>query len=80
MQNADKALSILRKALKKDRGNIHLYHQVFDICYQRQPVDCGGVLASVKLALASKDLTTEVKYKFSGKRVEFLREHGSMTE
>ena len=80
MQDADKALAILRKALKKDRGNIHLYHHVFDICYQRQPVDCEGVLASVLLALASKDLTTEQKVKFSQKRVEFLREHGTMAE
>ncbi|KAK8748024.1 hypothetical protein OTU49_016278 [Cherax quadricarinatus] len=77
---ADRALAVLRKALKKDRGNVHLYHHVFDICYQRQPLDCQGVLASVLLALASKELSVSDKHWFAHKRVEFLREHGDIKE
>lgn len=77
---ADRALVVLRKALKKDRGNVHVYHHVFDICYQRQPLDCQGVLASVMLALASKELSVHSKYWFAFKRVEFLREHGDIKE
>ncbi|XP_068223552.1 uncharacterized protein [Palaemon carinicauda] len=78
MMEADRALAILRKALKKDRGYVHLYHHVFDICYQRQPLDCRGVLASVLLALTSKELPVEDKYWFAYKRVQFLREHGDI--
>nr|XP_045598774.1 uncharacterized protein LOC123758422 [Procambarus clarkii] len=77
---ADRALAVLRKALKKDRGNVHLYHHVFDICYQRQPLDCQGVLASVLLALASKELSVHDKHWFAHKRVHFLREHGDIKE
>ena len=71
---------VLRKALKKDRGNTLLYHHVFDICYQRQPVDVQGVLASTLLALAAKDLSLADKCWFAYKRVEFLKEHGSIVE
>ncbi|XP_071545465.1 uncharacterized protein [Panulirus ornatus] len=78
LMEADRALAVLRRALKKDRGNVHLYHHVFDICYQRQPLDCQGVLASVLLALASKELSIHDKYWFAYKRVEFLREHGDI--
>ncbi|KAK7071105.1 PRP39 pre-mRNA processing factor 39 [Halocaridina rubra] len=80
LMEPDRALAVLRKALKKDRGYVHLYHHVFDICYQRQPLDCQGVLASVLLALSSKDLPVEDKYWFAYKRAQFLREHGSMLE
>ncbi|XP_064104976.1 LOW QUALITY PROTEIN: pre-mRNA-processing factor 39-like [Macrobrachium nipponense] len=78
LMEADRALAVLRKALKKDRGYVHLYHHVFDICYQRQPLDCQGVLASVLLALTSKELPVEDKYWFAYKRVQFLREHGDI--
>ncbi|KAK8379384.1 hypothetical protein O3P69_019348 [Scylla paramamosain] len=80
LQEPERALVVLRKALKKDRGNTLLYHHVFDICYQRHPIDVQGVLASTLLALASKDLSLSDKCWFAFKRLEFLKEHGSIAE
>lgn len=80
LEEPERALVVLRKALKKDRGNTLLYHHVFDICYQRQPIDIQGVLASTQLALAAKDLSLSDKSWFAYKRQEFLREHGSILE
>lgn len=59
--NVDGALSLLRKALKKDRANVFLYQHVFDICYERQPMDVRGVTAAVTLAVNAKDLPLSEK-------------------
>ena len=66
--------------MKKDKANVHLFHHVFDICYQKRPVDVDGVLAACMLALASKDMTLEEKNWFCIKRLDFLQEHGTMTQ
>ena len=39
LNKPDKALGILRTALKKDRSNARLYLHILDVCYQRNPVD-----------------------------------------
>jgi len=76
---SDRALSILRQALKKDRGNPQLYSLVFSICYERVPLDRKGASAALELALASKDLNDEQKLVFLKKKVLFLQEHGDVS-
>ncbi|XP_018018000.1 uncharacterized protein LOC108674549 isoform X2 [Hyalella azteca] len=78
--NFDAALALLRKALKKDRGNVYLYQHVFDMCYERHPMDSRGVLAAVMLALQAKDLPLSDKCWFAKKKIAFLREHGTIKE
>uniref|UniRef100_A0A6A7FSF9 Pre-mRNA-processing factor 39 n=1 Tax=Hirondellea gigas TaxID=1518452 RepID=A0A6A7FSF9_9CRUS len=78
--NFDAALALLRKALKKDRCNVYLYQHVFDMCYERRPMDVRGVLASVMLALQAKDLPLTDKCCFAKKKLAFLREHGTLQQ
>ncbi|KAF2364704.1 Alpha-ketoglutarate-dependent dioxygenase AlkB-like [Trinorchestia longiramus] len=78
--NFDSALALLRKALKKDRGNVYLYQHVFDMCYEKRPMDSRGVLAAVMLALQAKDLPLTDKCWFSKKKIAFLKEHGTIKE
>jgi hypothetical protein len=74
----DKALVILRRALKNDRGNAKLFQHVLDICYQRFPVDVKGYCAATELAILSKDLSLKHKVDFAEKRIHFLREFGTL--
>ena len=76
--NADRALAVLRSALKKERGNPKLYSQIIDICYQRQPIDITGVTASIELALVSKDLSNMAKLEFIQRKEEFMQEFGDV--
>ena len=62
-------MALLRKALKKDRANLFLYQHVFDLCYERKPMDSGGVLAAVMLALNAKDLAAKDKVTFVFKEI-----------
>lgn len=39
LNKPDKALGILRTAVKRDRSNPRLYLHILDVCYQRHPVD-----------------------------------------
>lgn len=72
----EKALSILRKALKRDKSNDNLFHAVLDVCYQRYPVDVKGFCAASDLALRNKDLAPHAKLAFARKKMMFLREFG----
>ncbi len=74
----DKALTTLRSALKKDRGDPRLYSQIIDICYQRTPVDIQGVTAAIELALLSTDLNSMQKLAFVKRKVEFMQEFGDV--
>ena len=74
----DKALSTLRSAMKKERGEVKLYAQIIDICYQRHPVDVPGVTAAIELALVSQELTNMQKLEFVKRKVEFMQEFGDV--
>lgn len=67
-------------ANRKDRSNVFLYQHVFDVCLEKRPMDSGGVLAAVMLALQAKDLPLTDKVAFATKKVAFLREHGSLVQ
>ena len=75
---ADKALSTLRAALKKERGEAKLYTQIIDVCYQRYPLDVKGVKAAIELALKSPDLKHMQKLEFAKRKVEFMQEFGDV--
>ena len=77
-ESAKSALATLRKALKKERGEPRLYAQIIDVCYQRQPVDVGGVTASIELALVAEQLTNMQKLEFVKRKVEFMQEFGDV--
>jgi hypothetical protein len=62
--------------MKKERGEPRLYAQIIDVCYQRQPVDVGGVTASIELALVAEQLTNMQKLEFVKRKVEFMQEFG----
>lgn len=80
MNKPDKALGVLRSALKSDRANQRLYDYILDICYQRRPVDIRGVGAVLTLALNNKDLSEQQRVVFMRKRVEFYEEFGSLQQ
>ena len=78
MGKPDKALAILRGAMKKDRANHRLYQHVMDVCYQRHPADVKGFCAAVDLAILSKDLPSKNKLEFAKRKVQFLEEFGNL--
>ncbi|XP_043222809.1 uncharacterized protein LOC122382017 [Amphibalanus amphitrite] len=80
LNKPDKALGILRTAVKNDRSNARLYLHILDVCYQRHPVDVRGVSAALTLALNSKDLSARDKLGFRRKRVEFFEEFGCLSQ
>ncbi|CAL8100667.1 unnamed protein product [Orchesella dallaii] len=76
---ADKALTVLRKAIRKDKGNAALYSYVFDICYERYPSDRKGAAAALEIAILSKDMSEENKLIFLKRKMLFFQEHGDIT-
>ncbi|XP_037071446.1 pre-mRNA-processing factor 39-like [Pollicipes pollicipes] len=80
LNKPDKALGILRTAVKRDRSNPRLYLHILDVCYQRHPVDVRGVTAALTLALNSKDVSARDKLGFRRKKVEFFEEFGSLRQ
>ena len=76
--DSDEALKLLRIALRKERGDPRLYAQIIDVCYQRRPVDVGGVTASIELALVAEQLTNMQKLEFVKRKVEFMQEFGDI--
>ncbi|CAG0884593.1 unnamed protein product [Cyprideis torosa] len=74
----DKALAIIRKAMKRDKSNPSLFHAVLDVCYQRYPVDMKGFCAASDLALRNKELAPQHKLEFARKKMMFLREFGQL--
>ncbi|CAB4053989.1 PRPF39 [Lepeophtheirus salmonis] len=76
--NTEKALGVLRAALKRERGEPRLYSQIIDICYQRSPIDVPGFTAAIELALNSSELTYRQKFEFAKRKTEFLQEFGDV--
>lgn len=76
--SAEKALSTLRLALKKEKGEPTLYSQIIDVCYQRHPVDVKGVTAAIELAIKSNELTNMQKLGFVKRKLEFMQEFGDI--
>lgn len=74
----DKALKILRAAIKKDSGNHRLYALVFEICYNRYPADKKGAYAALELAAKADKLGPEHRLIFARKRVFFFQEHSDL--
>ncbi|ODM95808.1 Pre-mRNA-processing factor 39 [Orchesella cincta] len=75
---ADKALTVLRKAIRKDKGNAAIYSYVFDICYERYPTDRKGAAAALEIAILSKDMSEENKLIFLRRKMLFFQEHGDL--
>jgi tetratricopeptide (TPR) repeat protein len=76
----DKALAVLRKAVKKDKGNHLLYSYVFEICHERFPTDRKGAAAALELAIQAKEIMNEYKLQFIKKKCLFLQEHGDLAK
>ncbi|XP_065568654.1 uncharacterized protein LOC136032299 isoform X2 [Artemia franciscana] len=78
LQKHEKALQVLRTALKKDKSNSWVYQHLIDFCHQRQPIDIKGVQAAFTLALLSKDLKLADKCRFAKRKMEFSRDFGDI--
>lgn len=59
-------------------GDPRLFAQIIDVCYQRHPVDVGGVTAAIELAMKSGELTNMQKLEFVKRKVEFMQEFGDV--
>ncbi|XP_059091219.1 uncharacterized protein LOC131886822 [Tigriopus californicus] len=76
--STEKALSTLRSALKREKGEPTLYSQIIDVCYQRHPIDVKGVTAAIELAIKSNELSNMQKLGFVKRKLEFMQEFGDI--
>jgi hypothetical protein len=78
LRKPDKALRILRNAIKKDKANPRLYSYVFEICYEKYPDDKRAAVAALELAIACKEFPDEQRLIFMKKKLLYLQEHGDI--
>uniref|UniRef100_T1JL07 Suppressor of forked domain-containing protein n=1 Tax=Strigamia maritima TaxID=126957 RepID=T1JL07_STRMM len=72
----EKAIDILREALKKDKENPKLYLQIFDCYYQQFPLNEDAIYKIFDEAV-SAELPVEMRILFSQRRLEFYEDFGS---
>jgi len=77
LNNVDKAVSILKKALDKDKENPRLYLQLIDMAMQRSPVDEDEVVGVIDLYLGRDTAELEQRVMFAQRKIEFLEDFGS---
>ncbi|XP_023721821.1 pre-mRNA-processing factor 39 isoform X3 [Cryptotermes secundus] len=72
----EKAVSILNKAVEKDKDNPRLYLQLIDMGLQVNPLDENNIIFIIDQFL-SRDTDPEQKVLFAQRKVEFLEDFGS---
>jgi len=70
------AEEFIERALEKEPRNARLYVQLFDVRFQRQPLDVDASVQILNRALKSK-LDLEQRCRFAHRKVEFLEDFGS---
>lgn len=73
--DTDRAISILNKAVEKDKENPRLYLQLIDMGLQKNPLDEGEIITIIDQFL-SGDADPEQKVLFAQRKVEFLEDFG----
>jgi len=71
------ALTVLIKALDKDKGNSRLYLNLVDIHMQKTPIDVAAVVAVFDRFLQLPDASPQAKHLFAQKKLEFLEDFGA---
>uniref|UniRef100_A0A1B6HCR9 Uncharacterized protein n=1 Tax=Homalodisca liturata TaxID=320908 RepID=A0A1B6HCR9_9HEMI len=77
LNDIDRAVSILKKALEKDKENPRLYLQLIDMALQRTPVDESEVIGVIDIYLARENAELEQRVMFAQRKIEFLEDFGS---
>ncbi|RZF47565.1 hypothetical protein LSTR_LSTR009101 [Laodelphax striatellus] len=77
LNNIDRAVSILKKALEKDLENPRLYLQLIDMAMQRSPVVESEVLEVIDQFISLEGADMEQILMFAQRKVEFLEDFGS---
>ncbi|XP_049776304.1 pre-mRNA-processing factor 39-like [Schistocerca cancellata] len=73
--DTDRAISILNKAVEKDKENPRLYLQLIDMGLQKNPLNEEEIIAIIDQFL-SGDADPEQKVLFAQRKVEFLEDFG----
>ncbi|KAL0269665.1 UNVERIFIED_CONTAM: hypothetical protein PYX00_007316 [Menopon gallinae] len=76
LNDVDKAIALLRRALEKDKDNTRLYLQLIDMGMQKTPIDEDNIISILDQFL-TKDGDAEQKMLFAKRKVEFLEDFGS---
>ncbi|XP_021920001.1 pre-mRNA-processing factor 39 isoform X3 [Zootermopsis nevadensis] len=74
--DVEKAISILNKAVEKDKDNPRLYLQLIDMGLQQNPLNEDDIVSIIDQFL-SRDTDPEQKVLFAQRKVEFLEDFGS---
>lgn len=76
LNDVEKAVSILKKAVEKDKDNTRLYLQLIDMGLQKTPIDEDSIISILDQFL-SKEGEPEQKLMFAQRKIEFLEDFGS---
>lgn len=77
INNGEKAMEVLKKALDKDTTNTRIALQIVDLALQRPKVDENEVLQVLDKFVQQENLDVEQKLLFAQRKVEFLEDFGS---
>ncbi|KAI9553562.1 hypothetical protein GHT06_021480 [Daphnia sinensis] len=75
MDDEELAEEFVEKALEKEPRNARLYIQLFDVRFQKKPLDVEACVQALNRALKSK-LDLEQRCRFAHRKVEFLEDFG----
>lgn len=74
--DVEEAISVLNKAVEKDKENPRLYLQLIDMGLQQNPLNENNIVSIIDQFL-SRDTDPEQKVLFAQRKVEFLEDFGS---
>lgn len=74
--DVEKAISILNKAVEKDKDNPRLYLQLIDMGLQQNPLNEDDIISIIDQFL-TRDTEPEQKVLFAQRKVEFLEDFGN---
>lgn len=77
MNNYEKSMEVLKKALDKDTTNTRIALQIVDLALQRSAVDEREVLEVLDKFVQQENLDAEQKLLFAQRKVEFLEDFGT---
>lgn len=77
LDNVDKAVTVLKKAVEKDKENPRLYLQLIDMAIQKNPMSETEVVNVMDQFLSRESAELEQKVMFAQRKIEFLEDFGS---
>ncbi|XP_075223787.1 pre-mRNA-processing factor 39-like isoform X3 [Lycorma delicatula] len=77
LNDVDRALAVLKKAIEKDKENPRLYLQLIDMAMQRSSVQESEVLSVIEQFMTRESADLDQKLMFAQRKVEFLEDFGS---